>query len=75
MLEQVPYLTPAQSAERNGVSRAYVARLAQNGLIPGAFKVGRHWNIPAGWHPPADPKAGWPKGRRRSRLRQLKLDL
>jgi excisionase family DNA binding protein len=43
------YETPTAAAERVGVTRAYVVRLANRGDIPGAVRVGVHWMIPRNW--------------------------
>ena len=42
----------ADAALRTGFTRAWVKKLAANGRIPGAVKVGaRAWLIPCDWSP------------------------
>lgn len=40
------YITVKQAAEKWGVSDRRVRVLCAEGKIPGAFQVGRGWNIP-----------------------------
>ena len=61
MAEQ--FMSVEDAAAELGRSIAWVRRLAQNGRLPGAEKVGRDWIIPkaavAGWKPES---RGRPKG-------------
>jgi hypothetical protein len=49
MTQPADFITPTAAAAKHGISRAQVCALARQDRIPGAFQVGRHWNIPAGW--------------------------
>jgi excisionase family DNA binding protein len=40
------FLSSRQAGERLEVSERTVARWCQDGLVPGAFKIGRAWLIP-----------------------------
>ncbi len=48
------YLTVKQMAERWGISARRVRTLCSTGKIPGAFQVGRAWNIPENAVKPVD---------------------
>jgi len=54
------YLSIPETARKNKLSVAWVRRLAMDGRVAGAVKVGRQWIIPATWTPPI-LKRGKPK--------------
>lgn len=41
-------ITVPEAARRAGRSRQWILRLCVEGRIEGAYKIGRHWVIPAG---------------------------
>jgi excisionase family DNA binding protein len=58
------YVSTAEAAKRNGISRRYVQKLCVDGRIKGAMQVARDWLVPASfkWKPlPRGPK---PRGKR-----------
>jgi len=58
----VNYIPASQAARQHSLSRAWVKRLAQQGRLDGAFKVGRTWCVPADWVPPTLTRGRRPKG-------------
>ena len=50
---QRKFITTTQAAERTGLSARYVQRLAADGRITGAMKVGPVWLVPESfkWKP------------------------
>lgn len=48
-----PYLTAAAWASRLGVSRELTARWCRAGRVPGAYKAGPVWLVPADARRPA----------------------
>lgn len=48
-----------EAARATGLSRAVLSKWCRAGLIPGAFKVGTQWALPAGWQRPTT-KVGRP---------------
>lgn len=62
-------LAPREAAFRLGLHERTVARMAREGRLPGAVKVGRGWRFPAASlavRPPARPHDGAPAPRRRA---------
>lgn len=47
------FITTTQAAERNGITRQYVAQLCKEGKVPGAQVFAGTWMIPAifRWRP------------------------
>ena len=41
------YISTAEAAARNGISRRYVQKLCVDGRIDGAIQVSRDWLVPA----------------------------
>ncbi len=52
------YLTPAEYAALHHVCRQLVDQWLQADRLPFAFKVGRHWNVPADCPRPEKQKPG-----------------
>lgn len=63
-------LAPREAAARLGLHERTVARMAREGRLPGAVKIGKGWRFPAGSlavrPPPARPAAEAPAPRRRA---------
>ena len=50
------YISPVDIAEKWGISIRRVTLLCERGRIPGAYKVGANWIIPADAEKPTDPR-------------------
>ena len=49
---QTEFESTARAAERLGFTPTWIKRLASQGKIPGAYRLGeRAWAIPATWNP------------------------
>lgn len=55
------YISVAKTAARWGVSRQHVRNIVASGRIPGAFRIGSVWAIPANAVNPTSGKPGRPK--------------
>ena len=50
------YLSISQTAEKWGISQRRIRLLCVEGRIPGAFKMGAYWSIPANAEKPKDER-------------------
>lgn len=61
------FLTPSQVAKLKGdITERSICRMCNDGLVPGAFKLGRNWAIPERSVGRIEVRSeGWQKGRKR----------
>lgn len=50
------YLSVSQTAEKWGITGRRIQRLCVEGRIPGAYKMGAYWTVPAAAQKPKDAR-------------------
>ena len=58
---EMEYLTVKQASKLWGISERRIVNLLNNNRIPGAFKIGRRWNIPKNTSKPIDKRTAYSK--------------